>query len=166
MSLVDDLAAGIARFEGFYAAGSLAARNNNPGNLRSWGSYPVVGGYVQFPDAATGWAALRAQVQRNISRGLTLNEFFGGKAGVYSGYAPSSDGNRPAGYAATVAGWLGIPSDRPLSQLQAAAVAAGGSPGSDSGPLELPTDESGAASVAVIAAAGVLLVSLGWLAFS
>lgn len=117
MSLIDDLAGAIARFEGFYSGGSLAARNNNPGNLRSWGNYPVVDGYVQFPDAETGWAALRSQVQRNIGRGLNLLEFFGGKIGVYPGYAPAADGNRPRTYAQTVARWLGISTDQPLSEI-------------------------------------------------
>lgn len=116
MSLIDDLANAIARFEGYNKPGSLAARNNNPGNLRSWGSYPVVNGYVQFPDAATGWAALRRQVELNIGRGLNLLEFFGGKPGVYGGYAPATDGNAPRNYAQTVAGWLGISTDQPLSQ--------------------------------------------------
>ena len=117
MSLVDDLASAIARYEGFYTAGSLAARNNNPGNLRSWGSYPVVNGYVQFPDAATGWAALRAQVTKNIGRGLNLYEFFGGKPGTYAGYSPSGDNNNPNRYAETVAAWLGISPNTVLSAV-------------------------------------------------
>jgi len=108
MSLIDDLADAIARYEGYYKSSSLAARNNNPGNLRSWGSYPVVNGYVQFPDAETGWRALRSQVERNVGRGLNLYEFFGGKPGTYPGYAPAADNNRPRTYAETVAGWLGI----------------------------------------------------------
>ncbi len=115
MTLIDDLAGAIARYEGFYKAGSVAARNNNPGNLRSWGNYPVVNGYAKFPDAETGWRALRRQVELNIGRGLTLEEFFAGRPGVYDGYAPSSDGNQPRTYAATVAGWLGISADRPLN---------------------------------------------------
>ncbi len=117
MSLIDNLAAAIARYEGFYKPGSLAQRNNNPGNLRSWGDYPVVDGYVRFPDAETGWRALRRQVELNIARGLNLYEFFGGKPGVYPGYAPAADGNQPRTYAATVAGWLGISADQPLKTV-------------------------------------------------
>lgn len=108
MGLVEDLAQAIARYEGFYDPQNIAARNHNPGNLRSWGNYPVVNGYVQFPDDATGWAALRRQVSLNVGRGLNLYEFFGGKPGVYSGYSPAADRNNPTKYADTVAGWLGI----------------------------------------------------------
>jgi len=115
MDLVEQLAAAIARVEGGGRADSLAARNNNPGNLRSWGSYPVVSGYVKFPDYATGYAALKEQVRKNIARGLTLDEFFAGKPGVYAGYAPAADSNQPHSYARTVAGWIGIATDTPLN---------------------------------------------------
>lgn len=108
MSLTEAIAQSIATMEGFFKAGTVAQRNHNPGNLRSWGNYPVVGGYVQFPDDNTGWQALYTQVNRNIDRGLTLQEFFGGKPGVYAGYSPSADANDPRGYAQYVAGQVGI----------------------------------------------------------
>ena len=90
MNLVDPIAQAIATMEGFFKAGSLAARNNNPGNLRSWGANPIVNGYAQFKSAEEGWAALKTQVQKNINRGLNLNEFFAGKPGVY--YAGGASG--------------------------------------------------------------------------
>ena len=34
------------------------ASNNNPGNLRRYGTYPVVNGYVQFPSVRTGLLAV------------------------------------------------------------------------------------------------------------
>jgi hypothetical protein len=162
MATVEDLAQAIARYEGFYRPGTLAQRNNNPGNLRSWGSYPVVNGFVRFPDEETGWTALRGQVAKNIDRGLSLEEFFGGKAGVYPGYAPAADNNRPLTYARTVANWLGISSDAPLAD------ALGG--GVDS----IPSREQGGDYASILpaaagstTAAGVALaigaVSLGWL---
>jgi hypothetical protein len=46
-SLVDDLANAIANYEAASGSNPLSVRNNNPGNLRSWGDYPVVNGYVQ-----------------------------------------------------------------------------------------------------------------------
>ena len=83
--------------------------NNNPGNLRAGNGATGVDsrGIAIFPDLATGEAALERQVDLNIGRGLTLDEFFGGKSGVYAGYAPAGDSNNPSGYASTVAGWLG-----------------------------------------------------------
>lgn len=116
-ALTDSLSNAIARMEGWLVPGSVAQRNNNPGNLRAGpGSVGTDSkGYAIFPDAATGWAALRRQVDLNIGRGLTLQEFFGGKPGVYAGYAPAADSNQPSNYANTVAGWLNISSNAVLS---------------------------------------------------
>jgi hypothetical protein len=116
---VDDLAQAIARFEGFLVSGSIAQRDNNPGNLRSGPGQVGTdsGGYAIFPDVATGYAALDNQIQLNVNRGLTLNQFFAGEPGVYAGYAPSADSNNPAQYASTVAGWLAIDPNTPLTQV-------------------------------------------------
>lgn len=127
MSLVDDLSNAIARFEGFFSPGTVAQRNNNPGNLRSGPGQTGTDahGYAIFPDPATGWAALNNQVSLNVSRGLSLQTFFGGQRdasgqvipGGYAGYAPSADANNPTSYANTVAGWLGIDPTVPLSSV-------------------------------------------------
>jgi hypothetical protein len=117
-SFTDDLAAAIQRFEGTCPS-PLACRNNNPGNLRAGpGAIGVDSrGIAIFPDYATGEAALTHQVDLNIGRGLSLDEFFAGKPGVYPGYAPSSDANNPQNYAQTVAGWLGIDPNVPLGSI-------------------------------------------------
>ncbi len=119
MATIADLANAIARFEGFLVPGSIAQRDNNPGNLRAGPGQVGTdsGGYAIFPDVATGQAALERQIQLNIDRGLTLDQFFGGLPGVYSGYAPAADKNNPGQYSATVAGWLGIDNKTPLSQV-------------------------------------------------
>ena len=96
------------------------APRNNPGNLRTWGNYPIDGGFAVFPDLATGRAALEQQVRLNISRGLTLEEFFAGKPGVYAGYAPAADRNQPYTYARNVSAWTGIPLNVPLNQYTGA----------------------------------------------
>lgn len=118
--LVQTIAEAIARFEGFFQPGSLAQRNNNPGNLRS--GPRAVGkdsrGYAVYRTPADGWADLYRQVELNISRGLTLREFFGGKPGVYAGYAPAADRNQPDRYAAYVASQAGVPTDVPLISLR------------------------------------------------
>lgn len=118
-SFIDSLSNAIARMEGYNVAGSLAQRNNNPGNLRS--GQGQIGmdakGYAIFATPEAGFAALQNQVNLNVGRGLTLEEFFAGKPGVYSGYAPSADSNDPTNYANTVAGWLGIDPNTTLSSL-------------------------------------------------
>lgn len=114
---VDSIAQAIYQMEGSGPT-TIATRNNNPGNLRSGpGQIGTNGGFAVFPDMATGWAALDGQINLNISRGLTLSEFFAGKPGVYAGYAPSADSNNPANYAAFVAGQTGIDPNTPLNQL-------------------------------------------------
>jgi hypothetical protein len=114
---VDAIAQAIYQMEG-NGPTTIATRNNNPGNLRSGvGQTGTNGGYAVFPDMATGWAALDNQINLNISRGLTLEEFFAGKPGVYAGYAPSTDSNNPAGYAAFVASQTGIDPNTPLNQI-------------------------------------------------
>lgn len=143
--IVSDLAAAIQRFEG-WAPGSVSFRNNNPGNLRAGPGQVGTDsqGYAIFPDYATGWAALQNQVQTNISRGLTLNEFFAGVPGVYPGYAPATDRNNPAQYAATVAGWVGISPDVPLASYQAGAPASAPGPAGSGDLTMTPADIFGA----------------------
>ena len=118
-SLTDELAQAIAQFEGFNTAGTVAQRNNNPGNLRSGPGQTGTdaNGYAIFPDVATGTAALDNQINLNISRGVTLQQFFAGEPGVYAGYAPSTDNNNPTAYANFVSTQTGIPQGVPLNQL-------------------------------------------------
>lgn len=119
--LVVRISLAISEMEGYPKRGSRADRNNNPGNIRSWGKTPIVDGFAKFATPLEGWAALHKQVQKNIGRGLTLREFFGGKAGVYGGYAPDSDGNRSVHYAEYVAKRVGIaPDTYPDGSLRAA----------------------------------------------
>jgi hypothetical protein len=122
--LVERLATAITRFEG-NKPNSVSRRHNNPGNLRSWGNYPVVGGYAQFPDWETGMNALRKQIRLLIDRNLSLYEFFGGQRdssgnvirGGYPGYAPAKDKNHPDVYASTVGKWLDIDPSKPLRDI-------------------------------------------------
>lgn len=103
---------------------SLAQKNKNPVNLRSWGDQPIVGGYAQFDQVEEGWAAARQQCRYNIwsrkskdpyklrvTRPMSLREFFAGQRGAdgkviptgYPGFAPAVDGgNKPVIYAEAV----------------------------------------------------------------
>ena len=167
MSVTQQIAEAIAQMEGFYQPGSIAQRQNNPGNLRSWGSYPVVNGYVQFPDVASGWQALYQQVDLNISRGLSLEEFFGGKPGVYPGYAPGSDSNDPAGYAQFVSSRTGIPSGVPLNALSIGLPSVFPAPAYDyynpvSEPEQVVASMVGDVSPALLVAAALLAFGVWW----
>jgi len=104
----------IATFEGFFQSGTVAARNNNPGNLRTWGSRPIRDGFAVFDTAQDGWHALLRQIDLNVRRNLTLLEFFSGKPGVYPGYAPAADKNNPYNYASFIGNRLNIPLNQPL----------------------------------------------------
>jgi hypothetical protein len=180
-AFTSSLASSIARFEGYNIAGSVAQRNNNPGNLRA-GPGQIgtdANGYAVFPDAATGYAALDNQIDLNISRGLTLNQFFAGEPGVYAGYAPSGDSNNPSQYATTVAGWMGIDPNVPLSTLaggSASPAAAGAAPavpsspvassdtgdGSDSGDDSAVTPDVGVPSTVLVGGAIALAGLAAW----
>ena len=109
--MVSRISEAIAVYEGFYKPGTFAKRHRNPGNIRWWGGLPVERGFVVFPSEDAGWEALAHQVRKNIKRGLTLREFFGGKPGIYPGYAPDSDGNHSKRYAEFVARRVGISPD-------------------------------------------------------
>lgn len=131
-NLIGAMAEAHGTFEGFYAKKDTPARrNNNPGNLRSWGVNPVVGGYAKFSTVEDGWKALDAQISKNIDRGLTLFEHIAGQRdaagevvpGGYPGFAPAKDNNRPLGYCAFISsfikkhyGW-NVPVDKKLQDL-------------------------------------------------
>jgi len=164
--LTDQIAQAIYQMEGSGPT-TIATRNNNPGNLRSGpGQIGTNGGFAVFPDMATGWAALDNQINLNISRGLTLNQFFGGLPGVYAGYAPSADSNNPSAYATFVANQVGIDPNTPLNAL------AGDGTGDSTLPIDTTdtTDNTGDASlfsgitpwlVGGVAAIGLLIFTEG-----
>jgi hypothetical protein len=91
--------------------GSLAYQNNNPGNLRyagQAGAVPGAGGFAAFPSYDAGYQALLNQINLNASSGMTIAQFT-------AQYAPASDGNDPAGYAAMIANAAGVSVNDPLS---------------------------------------------------
>jgi len=96
---VEAIAAAIQQQEGYYP-GSLAYKNNNPGNLIYVGQYGAVsgeGGFAKFPTYQDGLQALYNQIQLYASRGLTIQ-------GMMDIYAPAGHGtNDPNLYALNVA---------------------------------------------------------------
>lgn len=112
MAAIQDLAKSIAQFEGFNTPGTIAARNNNPGNLR-WAANQVGqestvnGKYATFASVEEGWQALYNYIGKNS--GMTLRAFIGK-------YAPPSE-NDTTGYLNFLVSKLGIGADDTLSQL-------------------------------------------------
>ena len=111
------LARAMAEVEGFFKAGTTAARNSNPGNLRPPPKVTLKGqtgldarGFAVFPDAATGWAALDRQIDIDMRRGHTLASFL-------RKYAPPSENDTTA-YIKFVAGRLQVGPETLLRKLR------------------------------------------------
>lgn len=111
----------IQQVEGYYP-GTLAYRNNNPGNLvytsyyaGAYGATPGAGGYAAFPDYGTGYAALQHQIQVDASSGLTIT-------GMMYKWLGNGTGGDYQGYASTVAGALGVDPGTKVADVLAASV--------------------------------------------
>lgn len=96
------------------APGNLprGTRMNNPGNLRSWGKRPTVGGYAQFDTPEAGLEAMADNLQKKqtLHHLDTLRQVIGDKTW---GWAPASDGNNVEAYLADMKKRTGFgPDDR------------------------------------------------------
>lgn len=167
---VDAIASAIKVHEGFYP-GSLASRNNNPGNLRFAGQPGAVasGGFASFSTLAQGEDALRNQIELDASRGtdaagrpvLTVSDL------IHS-WAPPGE-NDTAAYVAAVTGATGYSPDASLLDLGAGLVPdsggdSGGSGGSSvAGFIDVT---AGGLSEVVIGAAAAGALWLAWRLFS
>lgn len=93
---------------------NLPTRNNNPGDLKD----PSTGAFQQYSDPKQGYAALlndlHAKQTGTTSTGLGPNSSLADFAKVY---APPSDNNNTAKYAADLANKIGVAPNTPLSQL-------------------------------------------------
>ena len=151
-SQVSTIAGTIQKVEGYYP-GSVAYRNNNPGNLVYVGQAGALGadanGFAIFPDYATGLRALNDQIQLYAARGLSIQ-------GMMQIYAPASDGNDPNSYAAQVAGALGVDPSTSLLSLSLPL----GAPAFPSLDFSSSLDS---VSVTALTAAGVLLLGFAFL---
>jgi hypothetical protein len=110
----------IAREEGFGIPGSRATRNNNPGNLDM---EPWLAGFgarletpisakeeprfAQFPDANSGWAAVKELLIRSYV-GLTVSR-------ALNKWAPPTE-NQTNSYIDNVCGWTGFTPDEVLTE--------------------------------------------------
>jgi hypothetical protein len=94
---------------------NLPTQNNNPGDLRDIGQVgatPGAGNFASFQDPKAGYAALLNDIQTKIN-----NDPQGTLVDFASKYAPSSDGNNVAQYAANLANQLGVAPNATLSSL-------------------------------------------------
>ena len=66
-SAVQSIAQAIAQAEGFYISGSLAQRNNNPGNLTVPAAAAGQNPLSAYPTAQDGWDALYGEVNLILS---------------------------------------------------------------------------------------------------
>ncbi len=136
---ISTLAATVQKVEGYYPpgtpnypTGSLAWRNNNPGNLRlagQPGASQGEGGYAKFPSYSAGYQALLNQINYQATpgyrspatgqvypQGQNLSEFI-------NTYAPAADSNNPSAYLATLVQATGYPADTLLSTVISGAAA-------------------------------------------
>ncbi|MGI5568533.1 lytic transglycosylase catalytic [Escherichia coli] len=83
--------------------GTLADRNNNPGNIR-----PMSGkGFRFFESALEGWEAMKNQLMRYFT-GKTTGRALQTIQDIVSTWAPAGDNNDPKKYAQDVAKWMGV----------------------------------------------------------
>jgi len=118
---------GIALAEGFYVAGSRAARNHNPGNMTLdliGKKIGMDGMFVVYANDADGWANLRRQVEKILTDAsgiydsqMTLRE-------IGQKYASTSPPDEQLAWAINVASRLGIDIDTPVSSLLTTAATA------------------------------------------
>lgn len=118
---------GIALAEGFYVAGSRAARNHNPGNMTLdliGKKIGMDGMFVVYANDADGWANLYKQVEKILTNAsgiydseMTLRE-------IGQKYASTSPPDEQLAWAINVASKLGISIDTPVSTLLTQAATA------------------------------------------
>ena len=81
----------------------------------NWGSKEF---WYNFVHLADGQAALDNQIQLNVNRGWTLQDFF-------NSYAPAASGNNPGVYTQNVASWTGLDPNVPLNSYDPSLLLAG-----------------------------------------
>lgn len=107
-TLVALIGEAIATAEGFYKSGSVAHRQNNPGNLTD-----AAGQIRNFPTVTDGWNALYDQIRlmfngsQRYSSGMSLAEI----GNIYANGDPN--------WAMNVAAYIGVPVSTTLDELSA-----------------------------------------------
>ena len=122
------IVAAIAQQEGFNTTGTVANRNNNPGNLiaspwtQSQPGYAGqdASGFAIFATPQDGQNALAALVQNYASKGDSISQ-------MMAAWAPASQaGNDPTLYAQNVANAAGVSPDTPVADAISGGTMAAG----------------------------------------
>ena len=98
--------------------GTLAAKNNNPGNLKFAGQKGAVegeGGFAKFESPQAGYDALKRQIELDKSRNLTLEQFI-------NKFAPPSE-NDTSLYIKQATDNLNVPRDTVLNNISTESLA-------------------------------------------
>lgn len=93
--------AAIFHQEGTFSPTTPGFRHKNPADLRSWGTFPVADGFVQFPTMPEGVLAAYKDVL--VNKGTTLRAFI-------AKFAPPNE-NATSSYLTFVSQWTGIGPD-------------------------------------------------------
>jgi hypothetical protein len=111
---------GIALAEGFYVAGSRAARNHNPGNLTLDITDTGIGKdgmFIVYRNDVDGWNALRRQVELILTDASGVYDSQMTLRQIAQKYASTSTATEQLNWAINVASKLGIDIDTPVSNL-------------------------------------------------
>ncbi|MTK12707.1 MAG: hypothetical protein F8N39_11660 [Clostridiaceae bacterium] len=88
--------------------GPIGIRQNNPGNLRSWGDAPINRGYAQFKTAGEGISAMAGNLQAYGRHGWDSIE------SIISHWAPAGDNNNVPAYIADLVKQTGFSANAKL----------------------------------------------------
>jgi len=113
-------AEGIAIAEGFFVAGSRAARNHNPGNLTLDITHTGIskdGMFIVYANDNDGWNALRKQVELILTNASGIYNSQMTLRQIGQKYASTSTPDEQLNWAINVASKLGINIDTPVSTL-------------------------------------------------
>lgn len=88
----------------------LGLRQNNPGNLRSWGNNAVRNGFAQFDNVQSGLSAMAGNLLAYYDK-HGLRDI----RGIIKRYAPPKDNNDTSGYIAQISKQLGVSDTQALN---------------------------------------------------
>ena len=119
--LVNAIARQEGYFDSFKSSGlNRPQRNNNPGDLKGWPSYPTdQEGFSIFPSLEIGIEKLITDITNHSKEypNQTLFEFVAGDGHGWNGYAPASDSNDTSSYAIALARALSVETTTKFCEL-------------------------------------------------